>query len=66
MATPPRQERTDGELGRDVARMDDFELIRERRDVMAALATLTDRYRALNHEMTTRETLRWIMAPRHA
>jgi hypothetical protein len=43
--------------------MDDFEVIRERRNVMTALAELTDQYRRLNGEMTRRETLRWIVAP---
>ena len=47
----------------EVSRMDDFEVIRERRDVMTALARLTDRYRRLNAEMTRRETLRWMVAP---
>lgn len=43
--------------------MDDFEVIRERRKVMTALAVLTDRYKRLNDEMTRRETLRWMVAP---
>jgi hypothetical protein len=30
---------------------------------MAALATLTDKYKLLNAEMTRRETLRWMVAP---
>jgi hypothetical protein len=30
---------------------------------MTALATLTDRYKRLNGEMTRRETLRWMVAP---
>lgn len=47
----------------EVSRMDDFEVISERQDVMAALASLTDRYRRLNHEMARRETLRWMVAP---
>jgi hypothetical protein len=46
----------------DVSGMDDFEVIAERRRVMAALAALTDRYRELNHEITTRETLNWMLA----
>ena len=46
----------------DVSRMDDFEVIRERQDVMKALARLTDRYRRLNAEMTSRKTLRWMVA----
>jgi hypothetical protein len=46
----------------DVSRMDDFEVIAERQRVMATLAALTDRYRELNHEITTRETLRWMLA----
>jgi hypothetical protein len=45
----------------EVSRMDDFEVIRERQDVMRALAALTDRYRRLNREMTSRKTLRWMM-----
>ncbi|MFI5269723.1 MAG: hypothetical protein ACHQ7M_20285 [Chloroflexota bacterium] len=47
----------------EVSRMDDFEVIRERQDVMTALAELTGRYKQLNHEMTRRETLRWMLAP---
>jgi hypothetical protein len=43
--------------------LDDFDLIEERRQVMDALAVLTDRYRALNQVMTSRETLRWMVAP---
>jgi hypothetical protein len=66
MTTPPRREPAAAEHGHDVARMDDFELIRERQDVMAALASFTDRYRALNHEMSMRETLKWMTAPRTA
>jgi hypothetical protein len=77
MATPPQQQdrqpqqdrqrldrpqQSAGELGLDVTRLDDFEVIRERRNIMAALATLTDQYRALNHEMSTRQTLKWMVA----
>jgi hypothetical protein len=47
----------------EVSRMDDFEVIRERRNVMTALAYLTDRYRRLNQEMGRRETLRWMTRP---
>jgi 3-methyladenine DNA glycosylase Tag len=47
----------------EISQMDDFEVIRERQKVMAALRELTDRYRRLNTEMTTRETLRWMAAP---
>jgi hypothetical protein len=47
----------------EVSRMDDFEVIKERQDVMAALASLTERYRRLNYEMARRETLRWMVAP---
>jgi hypothetical protein len=46
----------------DVAEMDDFEVIAERRRVMATLAVLTDRYRELNQEISRRETLRWMLA----
>ena len=46
----------------DVSGMDDFEVIAERQRVMATLAALTDRYRELNHEITTRETLKWMLA----
>jgi hypothetical protein len=42
--------------------MDDFEVIRERQNVMAALAALADRYRRLNAEMSSRTTLRWMVA----
>jgi hypothetical protein len=45
-----------------IRRMDDFQVIAERRRVMAALAALTDQYRALNQEISRRETLKWIMA----
>jgi len=70
MATPPQQnpqgpdgqQQSAGEPGLDVARLDDFEVIRQRRNVMAALATLTDQYRALNHEISTRQTLKWMVA----
>ena len=48
----------------DVGRMDDFQVIAERQRVMAALAALTDKYRALNHEISRRDTLKWMPAPR--
>jgi hypothetical protein len=48
---------------RDVSQMDDFAVITERRSVATALAALTDRYRALNNEISKRETLRWMLAP---
>jgi hypothetical protein len=47
---------------RDVSGMDDFQVIAERRRVMAALAALTDEYRELNQELQRRESLRWILA----
>ena len=47
----------------EVSRMDDFEVITERQNVMSALAELTNRYKRLNREMSRRETLRWIAAP---
>jgi hypothetical protein len=47
----------------EVSRMDDFQVIAERLKVMSALASLTDRYKRLNEEMTRRETLRWMTAP---
>jgi hypothetical protein len=46
----------------DVSRMDDFQVIAERRRVMTALAALTDQYRELNHELQRRESLRWMLA----
>jgi hypothetical protein len=46
----------------DVTGMDDFEVIAERRRVMASLAALTDRYRELNQEISSRETLKWMTA----
>jgi hypothetical protein len=48
---------------RDVSRLDDFEVIAEHRRIGAALSALTERYRALNHEISTRETLKWMMGP---
>jgi hypothetical protein len=49
---------------RDLSRMDDFEVVAERRRLMATLAALTDQYRELNHEINRRETLKWMLAPR--
>jgi hypothetical protein len=46
----------------DASRMDDFEVIAERRRVMANLAALTDQYRELNQELQRRESLRWMVA----
>jgi len=43
--------------------MDDFEVIAQRRRVMATLAALTDQYRALNQEISRRDSLRWMLAP---
>jgi hypothetical protein len=45
-----------------IHQMDDFQIIAERRRVMTALAALTDHYRALNQEITQRETLQWMLA----
>jgi hypothetical protein len=47
----------------DVSRMDDLQVIAERRRVMTALAALTDQYRELNQEISRRETLKWMLAP---
>jgi hypothetical protein len=55
------QERPAGRFG--VGRMDDFEVVAERRRVMAALAARTDQYRALNQEIQRRESLRWMLTP---
>jgi hypothetical protein len=46
---------------RDLSWMDDFQVLAERRRVMATLAALTDQYRALNHEINNRETLKWML-----
>ena len=46
----------------DVHEMDDFQVIAERRRVMTSLAALTDRYRELNQEISSRETLKWMTA----
>jgi len=46
----------------DVSRMDDFQVIAERRRVMANLAALTDQYRELNQEIQRRDTLKWMLA----
>jgi hypothetical protein len=59
---PRQQEWMRGAAGREVTQMDDFEVVEERQRVMAALAGLTERYRALNREMSTRETLQWMVA----
>lgn len=48
--------------GYDVSRMDDFQIIAERRRVMTNLAALTDQYKALNQEIGRRETLKWMLA----
>jgi hypothetical protein len=47
---------------RDVSGLDDFQVVAERRRVMAALAALTDQYRELNQELQRRESLRWMLA----
>jgi hypothetical protein len=47
----------------EVSQLDDFEVIAERSRVMTALARLTDQYKALNAEMSKRQTLRWMVAP---
>jgi hypothetical protein len=44
-----------------ISRLDDFEVIAERRAVSDAIAALTDRYRRLCREMTQRETMRWML-----
>ena len=46
----------------DVRDLDDFEVIAERRHVIATLTALTDRYRELNQELQRRESLRWMLA----
>ena len=46
----------------DVTEMDDFQVVAERRRIMANLAALTDRYRELNQEINRRDTLRWLLA----
>lgn len=51
---------TDGAFA-EPARLDDFQVIAERRRVMQMMAALTDRYRQLNQEMTRRGTLRWML-----
>jgi hypothetical protein len=45
-----------------IHRMDDFQVIAERRRVMTALAALIDHYRALNQEIQRRDSLRWMLA----
>jgi hypothetical protein len=46
----------------DVHEMDDFQVLAERKRVMANLAALTDRYRELNNELSRRDTLKWMLA----
>lgn len=50
-------------MDENLSQLDDFEVIEERRRIMVALTVLTDKYRALNQEMTRRETLRWMAPP---
>jgi uncharacterized protein YerC len=45
----------------ELAALDDFQVIAERRRVAEILAALTDTYRKINQEMTRRETLRWMV-----
>jgi hypothetical protein len=45
----------------EIAELDDFQVIAERRQVSETIATLIDRYRKLNEEMTRRVTLRWML-----
>ena len=59
----PRTDNDDPGQPRDVSRMDDFEVIAERRRIVATLAALTDRYRDLNREISTRDSLKWMLAP---
>jgi hypothetical protein len=47
----------------DYSELDDFQVITERVRLMGTIAALTDQYRALNQEITRRETLRWMVAP---
>lgn len=47
----------------DVSRLDDFQVVSERRRVMDALAFLTQEYKRLTDEMARRETLRWMVTP---
>jgi hypothetical protein len=47
----------------DYSQLDDFEVLEERRRVQGWLAVLVGRYKALNDEMTRRETLRWMVTP---
>jgi hypothetical protein len=46
----------------DASQMDDFQLLAERQRLMTTLAALTDQYRALNQEISRRESLRWMQA----
>jgi hypothetical protein len=45
----------------EIAELDDFQVIAERRRVTETISALTDRYRKLNQEMSRRETLRWMV-----
>jgi hypothetical protein len=56
---PSRRKVMDEEIR--ISRLDDFEVIAERRAASDAIAALTDRYRRLCREMTRRETLRWML-----
>ena len=51
------------EMADEASRMDDFEVVKERQNVMTALAYLTERYKQLSDEMQRRESIRWMLAP---
>ena len=46
---------------REVAELDDFQVIAERHQVSETIAALIDRHGKLNEEMTRRATLRWML-----
>jgi hypothetical protein len=67
-ATPNRRKAMDADSANpdtmrpgDISRLDDFQLIDERRRITETITALTDRYVQLNQEMTRRETLRWMV-----
>jgi hypothetical protein len=55
------RERPMDDASSEIADLDDFQVIAERRQAAETIAALTDRYRKLSQEMNRRENLRWML-----
>jgi hypothetical protein len=60
-ASPSSKGKAMDDTSSEVAKLDDFQVIAQRRQVSETIATLIDRYTKLNEEMTRRPTLRWML-----